>query len=157
MPEFPVHIEEMYDALGRRGKRPNVQELYSTMQLVSGAFVRTYIICDALDECHPEYQREELLPLFRRMAEEAGFRLFVTSRSHPEDIGDSFRDVPKIEIFAREEDLRSFVQSKIYNNRRARSLIGGCKYGEQIVSELVVSAKGMYVSPYDEVARIPGT
>jgi hypothetical protein len=96
MPEFPAYIEEMYDTLGRKGKCPNMQELYSTMQLVSRASVRTYIICDALDECHPEYQREELLPLFQRLTEEAGFRLFVTSRPHPEDIGDSFRDVPKI-------------------------------------------------------------
>lgn len=73
----------------------------------------------------------------------SGANLFLTSRQHPEDIQESFRGSTKIELFAREEDIRTYVQQKIEEHHRAKRLVqqGGCR--EKIISELVDCAQGM--------------
>jgi hypothetical protein len=144
MPEFPHALEALYDMLSKAGKRPVIEDVYTLLVgVVKSAFERLYVVCDALDECDPRTQRATLLPLLRRMATQ-GCRIFVTSRPHPEDIQDAFReDTGRIELLARVEDLRSYVQARIDSSGRARRIIRGSKYEEEIVTELASSAKGM--------------
>lgn len=119
-------------------------ELYDALLAVSRLFSRVFFVFDALDECHPERQRKELLPLFHRMAKDSDqIHLFLTSRQYPEDIQDSFCDAAKIEISAKDEDVEMYILEKIDENPRARRLVkqGGCR--DRIVTEIAECAKGM--------------
>ncbi|KAF8246653.1 hypothetical protein K440DRAFT_683829 [Wilcoxina mikolae CBS 423.85] len=142
---LPAHLEELHDKFTQgeyEGKRPTYKELYTALIETSKSFAQTFIICDALDECDRQEQREILLPLFHRMGER-GIRLFMTSRRYPDDIEDSYRHVPEIEIFAHEDDIRRYISQRIDANPRARRMIRGSEREESIMSELVNAASGM--------------
>lgn len=125
-------------------KRPNSDELEATLYVISKSFTRTFIICDAVDECDQAKQRERLLPLFQRLGGD-GISLLLTSRPHPEDIQEAFENVPQINISAQEEDLYSFIRDRICKTPRAKKLIQGSNIKDQIVSKVANSANGMCV------------
>lgn len=139
---LPKEIGDLHDSLIHQGKRPTIEELYAVLILVTKSFDKVFFVFDALDECHPEKQRKELLPLFHRMGKD-GTSLFLTSRQYPEDIQESFRDAKKIELTAKEEDIETYIRQKIEENSRAKRLVqlGNCQ--ELIVSDLISCAKGM--------------
>lgn len=141
-PHLPVAVEKLYERLDSEGKRPNLKELYSVLISTFGSFDRVFLIFDALDECEQKTQRKELLPLFHRMGSD-GASLFLTSRQHPEDIQESFKEVFKLQLSARAEDIRSYIQEKISKNSRAKRLVQRGKCEDKIVSELTRCADGM--------------
>lgn len=103
-----------------------------------------FIVFDALDECDEDSQRAKLLPLFHQMAD-VGAGLFITSRQHPEDIQESFKEVVKIELSAKSDDIKSYREERIEQNARAKRLVHDGKFGDHIVSQLTKCANGMYV------------
>lgn len=139
---LPAEIEDLYNELEPKRKTPTLEQLYAILLVISKQFPQVFLVFDALDECHPENQRRTLLPLFQRMGKD-GINVFLTSRPHPEDIRDSLRNVASMELLAQEEDIVNYIQDKIDENPRARSLVrqGNCK--DRIISELVQCAKGM--------------
>lgn len=120
--------------------KPTIDELYIALLEVSRSFPQVFFVFDALDECHRDTQRRELLPLFRRMAKD-GICVFVTSRPHPEDVQDALEDVAKIRLFAQDEDIATYIKEKIEMNPRAKKLAQDEK--DRIVSRLKEYAKGM--------------
>lgn len=74
-----------------------------------------------------------------------GINVFISSRQHPEDISDSFQNSPKMKLWARDEDIKSYIEHKIDESPRARRLIvqGPSNLKDKIVSELTDCAKGM--------------
>lgn len=141
-PHIHTHLESLYDSLESGVKRPTLNELYDTLLTMSASFTRVFCIFDALDECHPENQRRELLPLIRRM-EGDGFSLFVTSRPYPEDVSVCFHDVPKIELLATKEDIKRYIVEKFNGNSRLKLLIQTPARKEKVISELADCAGGM--------------
>lgn len=117
-------------------------ELYSVLLAISKYFKQLFFVFDALDECDPQNQRKELLPLFQQLAADR-FSVFLTSRPHPEDIQDSLYSVAKIELSAQEEDIVTYVREKINGNPRAKRLIRQGKCEDRIIRELVACAEGM--------------
>lgn len=59
---LPTEIEELYKKLKEEGRGPTFEELYSALLTVK-SFPRTFVACDALDECGQK-SRMNLLPLF---------------------------------------------------------------------------------------------
>ena len=77
---------------------------------------------------------------------ESGFRVFITSRSHPDDIRDSLSDEPQIQVTAQNKDLKRYIDQHVdanHANPRARKLIRGNRYKDQIINGLVDAADGM--------------
>lgn len=142
LPHLPKEVEDLHDKLRYQGKRPGLEELYATLLVTFQSFGRVFFVFDALDECDPQSQRKKLLPLFHRMAGD-GASIFLTSRQYPEDIRQSFGDAKKINLAAKEEDIRTYIQEKIGENSRAERLIGQGDCKERIISELIKCAKGM--------------
>jgi hypothetical protein len=91
--------------LDQEKRKSTINELYSVLAGVSKAFIRTFIVFDALDECDRRKQREVLLPICHQMGE-VGLNVFITSRRFVDDIEESFRAVPTIRIQAYEDDIR---------------------------------------------------
>lgn len=137
---LPTAIEDLYDSQAQQNKRPILEDLYGTLIATSNSFTRVFFAFDALDECHPENQRRELLPLFHRMGS-GGFSLFLTSRQHPEDIQISFRNTAKIALLAKEKDIETYIVERINENSRARRLIqqGNCQ--TRIISDLAIALR----------------
>lgn len=142
VPDLPEDIGELYDRLGQAGEQPSFEELYSALLSASKRFARLYFVFDALDECHKIKQRKGLLPLFCRMGRD-GMRIFLTSRPYPEDIQGALDNfgAAKIELSAKEEDIRIYIQKKINESVRAKRLVQQSK--DKIISELTEGAKGM--------------
>lgn len=119
-----------------------MDELYAVLLDMLESFPQVFFIFDALDECHPETQRKELLPLFNRMGKD-GICVFLTSRPHPQDIRDAFRDAIQIELSAKDEDIETYIRGKIRENPRARELVDNAGYMEKVISGLTNCAEGM--------------
>lgn len=139
---LPKEIDDLRSKLAPRQKRPTLEELYTVLLVLTKSFSRTFVICDALDECDPEAQRRRLLPLFHRMGKD-GLSLFLTSREHPEDIQHSFGQSAKVKLSAQDEDIARYIEQKIAENPRAKRLIGQGNHKDKIISELTKCAKGM--------------
>lgn len=133
-------VGELYDRPER--KKPTIDELYVALLEVSELFARVFFVFDALDECDPDGQRRELLPLFQRMGKD-GFCVFLTSRPHPEDIRAALCDAAKIELAAQGQDIVAYIKGKIEGNSRARVLVQSAECQDMIISGLVESAQGM--------------
>jgi hypothetical protein len=103
-----------------------------------------YIVCDALDEMHEYNQRQELLPLFHDM-KHASFKIFLTSRSHPADVRESFADSLQLQLTPHQDDLRHYIFGKLNTSARTKRLIESSRtiVLEDVVSTLVASAEGM--------------
>lgn len=142
IPYLPEKIRELHDKREQDGKRPTFEELYTALLLVASLFTKVFFVFDALDECHKIKQRKNLLPLFRRMGTD-GMNLFLTSRPYPEDIQEALDDhgAAKIELVAKEDDIRVYIQKKINESTRAKRLAQQNK--DKIVSDLTEAANGM--------------
>lgn len=70
-------------------------------------------------------------------------KLFLTSREHPEDVQISFGEIAKMKIWAKDGDVASYIEQKISEYPRARSLVSQGNYRDKIISELTECAKGM--------------
>ena len=109
-------------------------------------FTRVFVVCDALDEMDQHEQRAHLLPLFHRL-EDAGIALFLTTRPHPDDIQESFRDASIIELAPKIHDIRQYVEGRLSAIRTFKGL-GVLQdpsgiYGHA-VSKIADSAAGMH-------------
>lgn len=127
-------IPECLVELEAKKRQPTVEELYTTLLDVSRLFPRTFLIFDALDECDPERQRKELLPLFHRLGKD-GLKVFLTSRPHPKDIQNSLQNASKIKLFAHEEDIRRYIEHEIRKDNILRIIPREIE--ETIISTLV--------------------
>lgn len=142
IPCLPQKISKLYADLEHKGERPNLEELLIVLLSIFVSFKRVFIIFDALDECNQKGQRDRLLPLFHRLGE-GGANLFITSRYYPEDIQVSFKDVPRIEIIASGQDIKSYILQKLEENPQVKRLAekAGCE--DRIISKLTERANGM--------------
>jgi hypothetical protein len=141
-PQLSNELQVLYDDLKPKGKRPSSEDLYELLLATSKTFTRTFIVCDALDECNQTKQRERLLPLLHRM-KESGFWIFLTSRPYPEDIQEYFSDSAKINLSAHKDDIQAHIRARIDGNIRARCIIRDKGLEDQVVPELTDCAKGM--------------
>lgn len=144
LPYIPREIEQVYDELRGQQKRPTLNHLYTILVSLAKSFVRTFVICDALDECNQETRRNDFLPLFNKMVHEAGIDLFLTSREYPEDIHNSLNSSAlKIRISAKKEDIAYYIEQEISQNPRAERLVRQAQCKDKIISYLTDYAKGM--------------
>lgn len=96
-----------------RGSRPTKDELLKTLKASATQLTKLYIIIDALDECAIENgTRRQLSDCLGQMRNSTDIRLMVTSRHIP-DIVQEFQDSLRIEIRARDEDIKPFIQGQL--------------------------------------------
>ncbi|RPB01624.1 hypothetical protein L873DRAFT_1675556 [Choiromyces venosus 120613-1] len=142
LPRIPQEVEARYKEM--RPKSPASEDLTRILFSMPKHFPQVFIVCDALDECDEKTQREDLLPLFRLMNDK-GFRLFLTSRPHPEDIQQSLCYATKLNLSAPETDMRCYIQQRIERNPQAKHLVEKAGCLEEIISVLVENAKGVFL------------
>jgi hypothetical protein len=124
------------------GRTPSEEELFLALVEMSNQFFQTYLVFDALDECDREIQRGTLLPMLHRMGEN-GFHVFMTSRRYADDIEETFRNVPSIEIVAHDDDIKSYIYERLGAYPSTKRMIKVAGLEDEIVSGLARAAGGM--------------
>jgi len=138
---MPPRLEELYNKFSRGGKRPDLEELTALLLQLSGSFLQTYIVVDALDECESTVHRKQFLSVLQAM-EDAHIKLFITSRSHPPDIRRAFNGKSQLNIVATEQDIREYLAGRIDDDYELADLIGP-DLRDDILSNITSNVCGM--------------
>ncbi|KAL8894462.1 MAG: hypothetical protein Q9192_004298 [Flavoplaca navasiana] len=108
---IPSELRQLYQCSLDKQIRPSRQELLGLLTTVGSNFSSLCIVIDALDECdNDEEIRSSLVSTLCEALPRACF--LVTSRLVPE-IEDQFKNRPRLEIKATDEDIRRYVSDQI--------------------------------------------
>ena len=108
---------------------------------MAAIYSRIFIIIDALDECQVSNGcRTRFLTEIFAIQAKCGANIFTTSRSIPE-ISTKFNDSTSIEIRARDEDVRKYLDSHI--SQSESKLLKANR--EEIKTKIIEAVDGMYV------------
>ncbi|KAK6343424.1 hypothetical protein TWF730_011013 [Orbilia blumenaviensis] len=148
-PKLPQGLMELFNTYSGSGKTEiEDQRIEDLLVQCASSFQTTYIVVDALDECTPEL-RLQVLAILERLADAGRAKVFTTSRPHPEDINEIFKDVDKIELGAKAEDIKKYIWAEIgrYQTRtpKARHIDDGLR--DQIIAGLIKASNGMFLLP----------
>ncbi|KAI5836801.1 ankyrin repeat-containing domain protein, partial [Morchella snyderi] len=145
---IPQSVQSLYDSNVAAGSTPKLNDLQDALVASLKLFAEIFFVFDALDECQ-ECMRKDLLPLIHWIAG-SGSKIFLTSRPYPEDIAislnpnDHNRNVQRLDLAAKEEDVIIYIEETIQEHIKARRLITG-DLRAAVVSKLVDSCKGMFL------------
>jgi Cdc6-like AAA superfamily ATPase len=139
---IPELIKQFHDRHQATRLRPSCDEirevLYSTIQLYS----RTFIIVDALDECHSSDEgRWSVLSEIHNLKSQTSANIFATSRPFPEIVA-LFGDELREEISATDKDVTKYVDGRMPNLLRRR-IIKYPDLQQEIRSTIVDATDGM--------------
>jgi DNA repair photolyase len=128
----------MYDEFKSGSPRPNLSSFVDLF--VTHATPASFIVFfDAFDECNQQgIVRSHLI---RRMYN-AGIRVFVTHRPHVQFPDVDFKDLTRIEILARSEDVENYIAQQLEVEGNAKRLNESFK--ATIIKQITDQANGMY-------------
>ena len=104
-------MKVLYNCHMRYGTRPSFPELLEIVEHVISEYSRVFIIIDALDECQKDV-RDTLVDELRKLQHEHNVMLMASSR-FVDNIPPTFLNAPQVVIRARNEDVESYLDSKI--------------------------------------------
>lgn len=99
-------------AITRSESQAQIADDQELMRILVSDLKNSFIIIDALDECADREKTKLMRHLNTLLSETPSMRLLVTSRENQQHI---FSQVPRMDIMARDEDIKSFLQSRIEN------------------------------------------
>lgn len=133
---------KLWSRLKDRQREPTLEKLSANIIEISKSFDRVFLVLDGLDECDQTKQRNDLLPIFHALAK-GNISVFLTSQIQPGDIQRSLHMVPKIDLSAKDEDIRIYIEQTIDSSPRAKRLLEQGKCRDKFVAELTACAGGM--------------
>ncbi|KAG4264758.1 hypothetical protein FPRO03_00042 [Fusarium proliferatum] len=137
---IPASVKSLYDKHKVSKTRPSSEEISTTLQSVVALFTRVHIIVDALDELNAiDGCRNRFLEEILKVQAQGSAKFFATSRFIPE-ITDKFGGGKTIKIRAQDEDVRSFLDSKISQSGKLLQT-----HREMIKSEIAKAVDGMFL------------
>jgi hypothetical protein len=126
-----------------QGTRPSLIELSKLLRSDVMRFSKIFVVVDALDEC-PEANgfRKSFIGDLRALHPKVN--LMVTSR-FIDAIERDFEGTAQLEISAREEDIRIYVNNRVsLSPRLSRHVSRDPNLGQKIISTVVGNAQKMY-------------
>ncbi|RBA12730.1 hypothetical protein FPRO05_04180 [Fusarium proliferatum] len=137
---IPASVKSLYDKHKVGKTRPSSEEISTTLQSVVALFTRVHIIVDALDELNAiDSCRNRFLEEILKVQAQGSAKFFATSRFIPE-ITEKFGGGKTIKISAQDEDVRSFLDSKISQSGKLLQT-----HREMIKSEIAKAVDGMFL------------
>ncbi|KAF5690763.1 ankyrin protein [Fusarium globosum] len=137
---MPTSLKVLYDKHNVGKTRPSSEEISTTLQSVVALFTRVHIIVDALDELNAiDGCRNRFLEEVFKVQAQGSAKFFATSRFIPE-ITEKFGGSQTIKIRAQDEDVRSFLDSKISQSGKLLQT-----HREMIKSEIAKAVDGMFL------------
>ena len=144
IPSLPDEVKSLYDLYQSQSKpTPRTDNVTQTLRSIAPRFARVYVVIDALDEC-PDDDRTDLLDALNKV--KSSMNILVTSRPVASIKQSLHPDLEQC-IEAANEDIIAYIEAQINKKRLKLSdeLLEKPELRSQIVSELVASAKGMWV------------
>ncbi|KAJ7270955.1 ankyrin repeat-containing domain protein [Mycena rebaudengoi] len=140
-PTSPM-VQQLYEKHQNQRTRPSLDEVREIFRSTVAAYSMVFVIVDALDE-YPEAHRDILLDALAAMGESVS--LMLTSRPNvgPEAF---FTTASVLEISAKDEDIRCYVEAQIQNSfRLSKHVKARPELHEEIETKIAENADGMYV------------
>ena len=121
-----------------RNCRPSLPDDTQILSKILLTFDKVYIVLDALDECSAD-ERDKFICVTQKLP----LQLLVTSKHIP-DILELFEGVHPLEIRANDNDIESFIQSRIEAKWELARLVRNDRtLSEDIVGHITTQADGM--------------
>jgi NACHT domain len=112
-PDIAAPVAQIYDKHSKKRSRPSLDEILQALNSICSNYTTVYIIVDALDECADrDGTRGRLIDTLRDLQARLDVRLLFTSRPIPAII-QKFQSDAVLEVRAREEDVRRFIDGQI--------------------------------------------
>ncbi|KAM3075825.1 hypothetical protein ACMFMG_007950 [Clarireedia jacksonii] len=142
-PSLPITVKELYNRHKIVRTRPSLDEISRSLQAVATLYSRVFIIVDALDECQiSDGCRQQFLSALFNLQAKCGTNLFITSRPIA-SIEKEFEGNPILEIRASEEDVRKFLEDKMF--RLPRFVNCSLDFQEEIKTDIIKAIDGMFL------------
>ncbi len=131
------------------GTRPSLNDLTKILSQELASFYHVYIVLDALDEFtggkleEQMNKQEELIRITKSLGD--NIHLLVTSRDIT-SIGSLFKADTKLNIQAAEDDINSYIMSKLSCGRLAEFIKGRDDLRQAILDGVTEKADGMCVT-----------
>ncbi len=137
-------VASLYNHFYRHQTRPSLDALTKILSQELKSFDHVYIVLDALDEFTDDNGgREELIETLKSLGDNT--HLLVTSRDIT-TIGFLFEDDIWMDIRAADEDIKTYIMSKLSSGRLARHTKGRNDLCQEILIGVTAKADGMYVA-----------
>lgn len=141
-PSLPDVVRSLYDRHSHRRTRPEFDEISTTFRFVAAMYSRVFIIIDALDECQTSnHCQTRFLTESLNFQTTCGVNIFATSRFIPH-ITQRFNDCMKLEIRAQDQDVQSYLRSRILQCD-SKLLVS---HSEEIQADITKAVDGMSVT-----------
>lgn len=146
----PDDVRNLYKTHTRTRTHPSTREFSNLLQSNLHKLSKTFVILDGLDECL-ENNREGLITEIQKLP--SSVHLLVTSR-HIADIERLFENAARLEILAKDEDVRRYLEGRIAGERRLSRIINSDPtLQDPVINTIVEKAKGMFVKPLTVMRR----
>ncbi|CAH0037843.1 unnamed protein product [Clonostachys solani] len=146
LPTPPQRLAELYHTHRKLRTRPSALELSELVRIVLGAFSRTFVIVDALDECqNSDVSRSRFLNAIFDMQASKGVNIFLTSRIIPDIEKDlrEHRGALKLEIVAEQDDMQKYIRGRI--SELPQFIISEPTLRDEVIMGISSSVKGMFL------------
>jgi hypothetical protein len=127
--------ETLYNHYYRRGTRPNARQILELLRCETEKMSTLFVVVDALDECY-EKMRENLVAEIRWLP--ANVYLLVTS-SPLDTIAEEFEGILQLEIAAQNEDLKTYIENRIHDERHLAKTVGNDEALKQRITQTVLA------------------
>jgi KAP family P-loop domain len=141
-PFISKDVKNLYEEHINKETRPSVTECLRVLRLEMGRHSKIFFIIDALDECSEDTQGF-LLDRLRALQAGKNLNLIITSRPQV-SIKQVFKEAKLLEVRARDEDVRNYLQERISSPRRLVQVVNAALQ-KDILDTITENAKGMYV------------
>lgn len=139
---LPTCITALYEQHKDKGSRPSLEAVSSALQSMLGTYARTFIVIDALDECADiKGCRSKFLAEILNLRTKSAVNIFATTR-HNMEITKQFEGSTFLEVFARGEDVRKYLDDHI--NRLPNFVREDPKLKSEVEGTIIDSVQGMY-------------
>lgn len=138
LPILPTAVTTFHEMFGRQCKTAKLQDFVQALMSAARDSPKVFLVIDALDECHTKLRRQ----LFNVLdCLKDSISIFVTSRSHIQDIKQAFGSTPSIEIKAHHSDLRRCISYEIEASDWKDDL--NESYRNEIVDKIISNTEDM--------------
>jgi hypothetical protein len=137
---LPGEIRTTYAKCKEKGVRMSLDECVDFLNSAMQPLPETFIVIDALDECTQDYARQLMKSIFLLTRA----RIMVASRPTSPNLGRYFDSCPSLEIYARADDVESYVKARIEEDYQLSELVNEHpELRRKIVTTIAQKSHGM--------------
>lgn len=140
---LPSEVSSLYALHKKYDTRPTLAQITDILRKICSPYKAVHVVIDALDEC-AESEESALDFISAVLALGSNMRLLCTSRFST--IFDTFFEkATRLEISARSEDIRMFLEVRIHQQSRlSRHVRADSTLEEEIITTIIEESHGMY-------------